>query len=77
MSEGLQRFIRESLTDESNVTWDAFRILAVASILVGFVLQAASVAQGKPFDMQAFGIGIGSLLAGVGVALRLNKEDPK
>jgi len=63
------------MTESDNTTWDVFRCLAVASIVVAFALEVYSVvSQGKPFDMQSFGIGVGSLLGGVGVALKLNKE---
>jgi hypothetical protein len=72
----LIRLVKDSLTDDSNVTWDMFRVLAVASIAVGFALEAWSIGHGKTFSMQEFGIGVGALLGGVGVALRLDKTTP-
>jgi len=73
MNEGFERLVRESLTGDDNRTWDVFRILALASIVVGFVLETVATLSGKPFDMQGYGIGVGSLLAGAGAALKLNK----
>lgn len=66
--------LRVLMTESDNTTWDVFRCLAVASIVVAFSLEVYSVvSQGKAFDMQSFGIGVGSLLGGVGLALKLNK----
>lgn len=74
----IANILKELMTSDDNVTWDVFRSLAVASIVVAFFLEGYSVIwQGKTFDMQAFGIGVGSLLGGVGVALRLNKDETK
>jgi hypothetical protein len=70
-------FIKQMLTESDNQTADAFRWLAVLSVVVGLGLITFSVGWNKqPFDMQQFGIGIGSLLAGVGVALKLKPESP-
>ena len=66
--------IRQLMTDSDNVTHDLYRYLAVISIAVGLSLSIYSVVKGQPFDMQTFGIGVGSLFAGVGVAIGLKKE---
>ena len=44
-----------------------------------FIVLAAwgVIAQGKDFDMQAFGIGFGSLVGGLGVYLMGDKSKPK
>lgn len=70
----LRDIARQLLTESDNVTHDLYRYLAVAAIAVGLGLSIYSVVKGQPFDMQTFGIGVGSLFAGVGVALGLKKE---
>lgn len=72
----LRDILRQLLTESDNVTHDLYRYLAVVSIAVGLGLSIYSVIKGQPFDMQTFGIGVGSLFAGVGVALGLKKETP-
>ena len=73
----LRDIIRQLLTESDNVTHDIYRYLAVISIAVGLSLSIYSVVKGQPFDMQTFGIGVGSLFAGgaiskgVGIAGRL------
>jgi hypothetical protein len=67
--------IRQLVTESDNTTHDLYRYLALASIVVGLSLMIYSVVvKGQPFDMQTFGIGVGALFAGVGVALGLKKE---
>ena len=70
----LRDLLRQLMTDSDNVTHDLYRYLAVISIAVGLSLSISSVVKGQPFDMQTFGIGVGSLFAGVGVAIGLKKE---
>lgn len=67
--------VRQLMTESDNVTHDLYRYLAVLSILVGLGLAVYSVGwKNQPFDMQTFGVGVGALFAGVGVALGLKKE---
>lgn len=73
----LRDLLRQLMTDSDNVTHDLYRYLAVVSIAVGLSLSIYSVVKGQPFDMQTFGIGVGSLFAGVGVAIGLKKDAPK
>ncbi len=71
----LRNVLRELLTESDNVTHDLYRYLALGSILTGLALQVYAIGwRGQPFDMQTFGIGVGALFAGVGVALGLKKE---
>jgi hypothetical protein len=71
----LRDITRELLTESDNVTHDLYRYLAVCSIVTGLSLQVYAIGwKGQPFDMQTFGIGVGALFAGVGVALGLKKE---
>lgn len=66
--------IRQLVTEADNVTHDLYKYLAVGSIITGLGLQIYKVVHGADFDMQTFGIGVGALFAGVGVALGLKKE---
>ena len=53
-------------------------LAAIVGIAAFIVLAAWGViAQGKDFDMQAFGIGFGSLVGGLGVYLMGDKSKPK
>ncbi len=70
----IRAVIRQLITESDNRTHDIARYLAVLSILSGIGLSVAAVWQGVPFAMQDYGIGIGALFAGVGVALGLKKE---
>lgn len=68
-------WLNELLTESDNETQDVFRWLAVASVLVGLGLMVYAVVwKSQPFAMMEFGTGIGALLAGVGVALKLKPE---
>ena len=72
---GLREIIRECMTESDGITHDLYRYLSVLSIVVGLGLQVYSIVwRGQAFEMQTFGIGVGALFAGVGVALGLKKE---
>ena len=71
----LNDVFRQLLTESDNVTHDLYRYLAVVSIATGLGLQTYVIIwKSQPFDMQTFGIGVGALFAGVGVALKLRRE---
>lgn len=71
----LRDIFRQLVTESDNVTHDLYRYLAIASICTGLGLQVYAIGwKGQAFDMQTFGIGVGALFAGVGVALGLKKE---
>ncbi|RTL40573.1 MAG: hypothetical protein EKK53_15405 [Burkholderiales bacterium] len=66
--------LRDILTGRDNVTHDIGRWAAVASIVTGLGLQIYAVGwRGQPFDMLAFGGGIGALAAGIGALLKLKE----
>lgn len=68
--------IRQLLTESDNVTHDLYRYLAILAIVTGLGLQVYAIGwKDQPFDMQTFGVGVGALFAGVGVALGLKKEN--
>ncbi len=71
----IKTIVKQLLTESDNVTHDLYRYLAIASIITGLALQVYSIVdRDQVFDMQTFGIGIGTLFAGVGIALSLKKE---
>lgn len=70
----LTEIFRQLMTESDNRTHDLYRYLALLSIVVGLGLNVFVVVKGNPFNMQDFGIGVGALFAGVGVALSLKKE---
>jgi len=64
------RTVRQMMTGKDNLTVDLFRVLAAMSVLVGLLLACIAVLWPKhPFDIQAFGAGVGMLL-GAGLAIR-------
>lgn len=66
--------LRQILTGKDNTTHDLARWLAVASFAVGLGLSIYdTVWRGHPFSLQEFGIGIGSMMAGVGAAIKLKE----
>lgn len=66
--------LRDILTGKDGITHDIGRWAAVASILTGLGLQIYAVGwRGQPFDMLAFGGGIGALAAGIGALLKLKE----
>ena len=60
--------MRAAWTDYDNQTTDTGRWLAVLIVLtaLGLAIYTVIVLQ-KPFDVQAFGLGMGGLLAGLGI----------
>lgn len=71
---GVKEITTQLLTESDNRTHDVYRYLAVAAIAIGLGLNIYTVIRGEPFDIQGFGIGVGSLFTGVGIALSLKKE---
>ena len=65
--------VKQLLTESDNETHDIFRWLSLASVAVAIGLSIYSVVQGGLFDAQSYGIGLGGLLAGTGVAIGLKK----
>jgi hypothetical protein len=69
----------DMLTESDNSTIDAIRVLALVSVIIGLALQIWVVVRWfgpapQPFDFQNFGIGVGALFGGVGIALKLKPE---
>jgi hypothetical protein len=71
--------LMDMLTESDNSTVDAVRVLALVAVVIGLALQIWVVVRWfgpapQPFDFQNFGIGVGALFGGVGVALKLKPE---
>lgn len=63
------KVLKQLMTGSDNITHDLYRYMALGVIVVFIALEIYSVLQGTPFDAQSFGIGAGSTLGGVGLAL--------
>ncbi len=72
-------FITNITTGIDNRTHDVARVLAILSFVVGLSLTVYTVVwKNQVFDLQQFGIGVGSMFAGLGAALLLKKDtEPK
>lgn len=55
----------ELVTDDSNVVLQPAYVLGMVAFVVGIGLQIYSVVKGTEFDAQAYGLGIGALIAGI------------
>lgn len=75
----MRTIFRMLLTGQDNETHDFMRWIGFGGALVALGLQVyVVVLKGQPFDLQAFGIGMGALCASVGAALGLKKDtEPK
>lgn len=66
--------LRDILTGKDGETHDIGRWAAMASIVTGLGLEVYAVGwRGQPFDMLAFGGGIGALATGIGALLKLKE----
>ena len=71
----MNKMIKEWFTETDNQTFDITKALAALSILSGIVLAIVSVVwKDAPLNMQDYGIGMGALFGGLGVALGMKKE---
>lgn len=61
----------ELITGDDNITIEPAYFWWCVAILIGLGLEIYSVIWGKAFDLQAFGIGVGALLAGAGVGKKV------
>ena len=67
--------VRQILTGIDNTTHDIGRWMAAASSVTALGLQIYdTVWRGRPFDIQAFGIGCAALAVGAGAFLKLKAD---
>lgn len=71
----IKRIITCMMTESDNRTHDIYRYLSVLAVLIGLGLMIYAVGwKDKVFDMTEFGMGIGALFTGAGMALKLKPE---
>ena len=70
MSSLLKKLL-EAITGEDNQTIEPAYLWWALSVLVGLGLEVYSVVAGKPFDLQAYGVGVGALLVGAGLGKKV------
>jgi len=69
------KILNDLLTGADNETQDIGRWFAALSGAAGVFLQGWSViVHHVPFDMQSFGVGVGSLAAGIGAMIKLKEN---
>ena len=68
----MKRLIHLVIGDD-NATLEPSYFWSAVALLIGFGLEIYCTLTGKPFDLQAYGIGAAALLAGLGVSAKLGK----
>ena len=70
----MKDIIKQLLTGKDNQTHDFVRWLGVLAVLVALGLTVYVVVwRSQPFDLQQFGVGMGSVFAALGAALKLKE----
>jgi hypothetical protein len=71
----LMTMIKHVLTEADGMSYDIIRVLAVLTVPVGLVYAGYDLIMlHNHFDLQQFGIGVGAMFTGVGLALKLRPE---
>jgi uncharacterized membrane protein len=66
--------LMQLVTGDDNATLEPAYAFSALAILIGLGLEVYSVlVPGHPFDIQAYGIGAGSLLTGLGLSAKFGK----
>lgn len=73
----MKKWLLNIVTEPDNTTVCPIRILALAGAVQYHAMVLAHYIQHHVFDPQAYAIGFGALLGGVGMALGLKKDTPK
>ncbi|WP_175795981.1 hypothetical protein [Burkholderia anthina] len=61
----------ELVTGDDNKTIEPAYFLGALAFLIGLGLEVYAVTEGKPFDLQSYGLGVGALLVAVGAGKKL------
>lgn len=61
----------ELVTGDDNRTLEPAYVWWGVAIVVGLGLEIYSVVAGKPFDLQAYGIGVGALMVAAGLSKKV------
>lgn len=72
MTESRFTKLAELVTAEDNRTLEPAYVWWAVAIVVGLSLEIYTVIAGKPFDLQAYGIGTGVLMAGAGFSKKVS-----
>ena len=70
-------WLKQIITEPDNRTICIVRLMSIAGVGEFLYLAAKTAMKAGAFDMQAFGLGFGGLLGGIGAALKLKKDSPK
>lgn len=71
------KFLLHLLTEPDNKTFCPVRVVSLIGCFQYFMHSGYMVYKTSTFDPQAYAVGLGALVAGVGVALGLKKDTPK
>jgi hypothetical protein len=69
----MRQVARDSLTGIDGESYAIAKVLGCAIVGTFLGLSIAAFITGKPFDMQAFGIGAGAAVAAMGAAIKLTE----
>ena len=70
--------LKDALTGMDGTSYAAAKVAGLAIVFTFLGLAIAAFITGKPFDMQAFGIGSGAAVAAMGAAIKLTEtSEPK
>lgn len=74
MLKKLTEAVKQMVTESDNLTHDLFKWIALGGFFTFNANQGYAIYKGMAFDPQGYGIGMGALLGGIGIALGLKKE---
>ena len=71
-------FLKHCFTGADNATYDIGRVLWALAFLIGLIMHVYMTLTSKPYDLQAYGLGIGAILLAGGAALKMkDSTEPK
>jgi hypothetical protein len=70
----IKKLFNDILTDDSCINYDEARVYLFLAMFVFFGATIYGIYKGNPFDMQAYGIAFGAMLAGAGVGINFKNK---
>jgi hypothetical protein len=71
-------FLKHCFTGADNTTYDIGRVLWAVAFVIGLAMHVYMTLIGKPYDLQAYGLGIGAILLAGGAAIKMKESsEPK